>query len=1169
MERNTSMFKKLIICFLIALFIVPPSLYGAPSHQPDLPFPDGPVSDGDLAPSTPPHKGNEGVRDPVRGQEQLELPFRSPEIDKLLGQQQEEVIKFLTGEGRAQETFDRQFDRGVETRSKFNHRIGVRAARAISHPLVGAAQTGVLIWILSGFHHAQYLIRQARLEKQDLTPSDFAEIAEQSAEHVMKNGELIMGFLGGEATGVAGDYPVRMLTAILSKKVSSQIFQQLVHSGIHSLIVFGGWELGGQLWSDAIRMLPNELHQKAEKNFWAVWGDSQMRNLVLGNMWKLLYTDPELRSALFYNTWRHRIATGDFISLVVCMTVAGVVGTAIFGPVGILGCLAFGLVGGFADMAISQEFKEYITIGIKFTRVDWNYYWKGRNTNHLNLALNKAAWARIEQSEWAKSTQPIKDTYGLGWLGDYRMWGITLQANDFGADGITEEIGSRRKLRENIINPYFEMLFMAYQKLENIYFERDLILKLKAEEDEYAKQHPGRSLREDNPHYQEIVKNQTWSEWFSNFFKESCIIRYLSGGSLDKMLEQNHRQAQYFEDLVTVVEPLVSKFYEDELEYFNKLEEGHQKDRLNGVITYDVARSLRVEKERIKVFSEGFMPMLFKRYHKAHTLPCSYWDPVLGKDYLNETLAELEKDPRHFLHKELKRKGLDIQKMTFTDDTGVRQITRGDLIAYLEMFLKPCEYHSAIKYFEIFHYFYFSEDFTLSSMFGNDPHKLIEEWGVNSAFLRRYYLRESEDPTEIFASHGLDISFYQPRGEVPLGYRELLKAKLLDLRFPADQVENALGFLHVDYAKERKQPSDALSDLRRQYEAKMEQAMAVEQENLHVMREDRDIPFEVFNHRGQRKFEVSGQSILGEMGGRYPLPVEPFGIRREPLVIVGLEDTTDLRFQIPGRDLVERWRNLFSDRREANLQLPSFLSSENGADRYSLFYDSQRRSVFPIKNGQALTFSGTWRKEPWQWRQNTLDISSFFDLSSPSSHMLGFARVRQPTPFELEREYFQERRQVFTRWSEEGSHQGIYFLATNSHIPYDRIAQAYHDFLERNKGVNIFSSYYQEIKDLKNMLEQKVASKKAFIESEVGSVERRLIVAGKSDFEVRVNVATTRKQLNQQLEQIKEMITHQMERIFQEWHALEVQVILETSSDEASRDNSYDIYWTLRKTVGL
>lgn len=92
---------------------------------------------------------------------------------------------------------------------------------------------------------------------------------------------------------------------------------------------------------------------------------------VFQNMMTILIYDHDLRNMWLYNTWRNRIATGEFVTLITGMVGASIVGSALFPGAGTLAGMMFGITGGTIALFIPQENKDQITSTLQSARLGY------------------------------------------------------------------------------------------------------------------------------------------------------------------------------------------------------------------------------------------------------------------------------------------------------------------------------------------------------------------------------------------------------------------------------------------------------------------------------------------------------------------------------------------------------------------------------------------------------------------------------------------------------------------------------------------------------------------------------------------------------------------------------------------------------------------------------
>jgi len=1073
-------------------------------------------------------------------------PFRSKKITELLKKfQGPPTEELLRAANYSSEGATEMMGRGSEAHRTTKARGLKRAASRTSHFVTSEAQTCILISILSVFHHAKYIIHRARLENETISSADFLHIAEQSFEHVFTSGAIMSSILGGTLGGRTGEFLFgKYIQKLVGHNMSRNIFKKLIVSGAHSLFVFTGWEIGGELWEEAVRMIPEEQGRafKQAENFWdVVFGVEELEKsdprissnptvfrikgkyyllftdyaafqAIFSNMWKILVTDSELRSNLFYNAWRHRIARGDFITLIICMTGAGVVGQALL-PFPYVG-FAFGLVGGFAHMFIPERFHEEMDVLIKDNRVAWNDMWKGANSKALSRIIENSSWAETNLVEWRASVDEARRTWVLGGITSLPVeiceWGAECRNYFYGSEGINEWIQERRKLRENIINPLFELFEMAHGQLETLFFERELIDKLKAQED------AGFS-RENSEEFQIVKKEESMVGAAMHYVKDSFLDLYFRGATVQRMVEINDLMQSRYEDMLDNLERTISSFYEEEVAYFKKLIEEHNKSPDRDTYSPEIGRALHVELQRLQTFYrvdkpedgfQGFFMDFFEGYHTQHKLPCTYYDSVKGVSYSKETRAFLKTHPIHPTAQMLLREGKNIDTISSEE---------------LAIFIGPCVYHSMVDWISLLHFEPFREDYVLFTIFDEEPARLAEEWGVDWKFLLKYYAR-TEDRIIYWEKYLEELKTYSAASNyrtyrvnhgVPRNKKEFLVMRLNDPQVPIENAQKLLRDFHDVYEEERGSKQELFEQLHKEYEWDRRMAVGRESQNRIIFDEEGNAPFV-----------------------RVPLD-------------------------------------------ELNVQ--PFPTTEG---RYSLFYDSQRRALYPIANDSnelSPVVVGTWRHDPYAlWERDPLRQLLNFPQIPGGVNLYPPSWDKRLTPFEVEMNYMAEKQRRFGQLVNEGSYSGVYRFLRDRNISItqylDRLAPDYRGFLESallRGQKNIFASYYEELKTIMKIKDKLLADREKLMERELTRFHDNLVEKYEnagfplSEEKVTQEMEDKVESLMPDYEGIERAFNDRMSWILDEWKEKEVAVFAEMNSTPLTAEEMYYVFYLLEKVVEL
>lgn len=268
-------------------------------------------------------------------------------------------------------------------------------------------QTVFLIWIIAGVEAYRQHVKLNPVSDDKFDVKLLGMIFDK----LINDMELVSGMAGASATTLGLSKPLAEMQAIIQSQVSKEFFRQLLVSGAMSFVTFVGWEAGSQLWKEAVNQVSDSEYSRAEKlRFFDVLGalipeksievkGSSFRELENSSMarydqvrkqqdlklffkvlWKgfeiLSFQKPDLTGEWIYNTWRNRIATGEFLTLVTGMVTGGTVaGSLVPGAGNVAGFflgLAGGVAGGILTIAIPESWKHPITKSIRNQRLSYN-----------------------------------------------------------------------------------------------------------------------------------------------------------------------------------------------------------------------------------------------------------------------------------------------------------------------------------------------------------------------------------------------------------------------------------------------------------------------------------------------------------------------------------------------------------------------------------------------------------------------------------------------------------------------------------------------------------------------------------------------------------------------------------------------------------------------------
>ncbi len=235
-------------------------------------------------------------------------------------------------------------------------------------------QTAILISILSAIsiaHEKKKLQEISGVQSDGILVGAIKELP-GAASALVDSPSFYSSIFGSLAAMPGNMMAKKILENILAKAGPRNVFKGLIANGAHTFISFIGWELGGQLFEEAAELIENDAdyevaHHSGKLVASVVSGraganDRRVFGLLMSNMSKIILYDSNLRELWLYNTWRNRIATGEFASIVGSMAAASAIGTAVFPGAGTVVGMGFGLVGGlFAMFVIPEENKNTLT----------------------------------------------------------------------------------------------------------------------------------------------------------------------------------------------------------------------------------------------------------------------------------------------------------------------------------------------------------------------------------------------------------------------------------------------------------------------------------------------------------------------------------------------------------------------------------------------------------------------------------------------------------------------------------------------------------------------------------------------------------------------------------------------------------------------------------------
>jgi hypothetical protein len=283
-----------------------------------------------------------------------------------------------------------------------------------SKPGSFAVETGhTLLFLLTvtGIEIVAHKIQKDGLSTKSLTDNEVLKLSASAAEEIVSSGDIWTSMAFAGAVSSAAQPAMKALAQILVDPSARMSFGKLLQTSIATSVGFIGWELGAQLWTEATLLLEDKADYERAAAIWSVGAgslrsllltatpkdinDRRIAGLMVQNLLKVMLVDSKLTRAWFNNTWRTRVMTGGFSTMLGAMVASGAVGSAIFPGGGTFVGLLFGVLGAGASMVIPQWVKDDITYTLGSTRQNL-ILWK--------LAINAG---RVSSSLKALKSEPL------------------------------------------------------------------------------------------------------------------------------------------------------------------------------------------------------------------------------------------------------------------------------------------------------------------------------------------------------------------------------------------------------------------------------------------------------------------------------------------------------------------------------------------------------------------------------------------------------------------------------------------------------------------------------------------------------------------------------------------------------------------------------------------
>ena len=286
-------------------------------------------------------------------------------------------------------------------------------------------QTIIFIMALTALDLVKQHVEDAYLTTgtNDIDGELLLEHITKASHMVVNSGEVWGGIYGAGATSLAGLAPMMLINNIINKSSTKPLFKQLMIRGMGTMVGFLGWELGGTLFSEAVELIEDQDDYEMALNFGSLmvsfvnFRDSpedsenkRVARLIFSNMKKIVFEEEKLRDLWLYNTWRHHIATGEFVTIVSAMVAAGTLSAMYFPtlPSIAVGLLS-GTIGGVAYVLAPKSHLERLTYGFQVARE--NIWRSGFDTNGFGHKVRRQVMSILSNVIKNKEQMPSLLSY--------------------------------------------------------------------------------------------------------------------------------------------------------------------------------------------------------------------------------------------------------------------------------------------------------------------------------------------------------------------------------------------------------------------------------------------------------------------------------------------------------------------------------------------------------------------------------------------------------------------------------------------------------------------------------------------------------------------------------------------------------------------------------------
>lgn len=427
------------------------------------------------------------------------------------------------------------------------------------------SQTYVMIYMLALIH---IVVEDETLRRVDsslrMDDKNTTEKLIEAAYELLVSGEMVSSLLMAGSTHQLFKKPLEYFGSFIYSQKLAPIFKNLILSFTHSLVSFTGWEFGAQLWKEAINMLDYQLVDIVDAEFL-----KKNKNRLIVNAYRTIAKGrgrPDTKEVLdskiilkqtfenilyiltigndgfiqwLFNSLRHRLLSGHFVSLILSMSSASAIGSTYL-PLAapLLSTFGVGLAGGLVSIyLIPEKQKHQITTTLKeaFLGGFSKHFEKNPSDRYFEYGFNNSS-----------GDQKINDFY----------------SNVDNEISLYDVIEMRRNFRQKQVEIYIDDLNYYYNLLLR---DNSLLKSLYVIQDNpsYLAQDGKHDVIKITKKINELVANnyKNKESFFENL--KNLISFYLTEAhylSSLKTKEKNENISEYLENMVFTAESVASHF---------------------------------------------------------------------------------------------------------------------------------------------------------------------------------------------------------------------------------------------------------------------------------------------------------------------------------------------------------------------------------------------------------------------------------------------------------------------------------------------------------------------------------------------------------------------------------------------------------------------------------